>query len=88
MAEGRATKEKVICCAEWMRTPTTRRDRWEWQVIHQLSHSSVPFSLATFTDLAKLPVDRAAVLLHDARQLKWVGPAGPDCYVGRLKGRR
>jgi len=88
MTVRRVSQEKVICCRDWMEVSDTQRDQWEWQVIHQLSHSRTTFSLATFMDLANLPADRAGVLVHEARRLKWIWTAGDDLYVGRLRRRR
>jgi hypothetical protein len=45
-------------------------------VLHQLSHSRVPFSLRTLAELADVDEVTAAYLLSEGRALGWLRPTG------------
>lgn len=78
----------IVCCRDWMELPATKRDRWAWQVIHQLAHSRVTFSVRTFADLAKVPDKEAEEMVQEARRWKWVWVTAQGVWVGRLAKRK
>lgn len=90
-AEGRPTRTRprvYECCKAWDDLGADRRARWDWQVIHQFSHSRVPFSVATFAERANVDQERALYLIGEAKSLKWLFTGDPGTWHGRLPTRR
>ena len=87
--EPKKKRERYECCKAWDDVETVHRQDRAWQVLHQMSHSRVPFSLACFADLARLDEARASYVLAEGRVRKLIGftdEAG--LYVGRLAPKR
>lgn len=90
VAEGRPTRTRprhYDCCKAWDDLGGDRRARWDWQVIHQLSHSRIPFSATTFAERANVDEDRALFLIREAKRLKWLFSGDPGTWFGRLPRR-
>lgn len=76
------------CCKIWSDELATRRAKWEYQALHQLSHSRVPFSRQTFQALANVPDDQVDELIHYGETMRWIRRYGDETYLGRLTKRR
>jgi hypothetical protein len=76
------------CCEQWWSFPSGSKT-WAWHVMHRLSHSRVPFSVATVATLAQETTERARELIADAITFAWIegtpGGKPSPIYVGVLK---
>lgn len=73
------TDQAARCCPAWDLLDVSVRRLWEWQVLHQLGHSDVPFTAARFAELAKVDDDTASDVIRYGRHRRWiVSVAGPD----------
>lgn len=88
-------REPTNCCKAWEDLPAERRAKWGWQVLHQWSHSRIPFSAQRLSDVGRLDdVEAAGKAIEIALQRKWIFRAdrsasgGAELYVGRLTARK
>jgi hypothetical protein len=70
------TEAATRCCPAWDALGTMARAEWAWQVLHQLSHSDVPFSAGRFAELARVDDDTARELIAYARRRRWITRVG------------
>lgn len=84
------SQERTVleCCAPWDHVDPARRAQWDWQVLHQLAHGRVPFTVAYFAEQARVDVARAEYLIGEGRVLKWIWQPGPGLFTGLLTKRR
>jgi hypothetical protein len=81
-------KEPIQCCRKWMNMSPAERNRWEWQVVHQFSHSRATFTAPTLAEYAKVSVEQASGLIKAAETMKWIWMPQEGVWVGRLGTRR
>jgi hypothetical protein len=86
---GATRSRKLECCRPWEDVPATDRLLWPWQVVHQLAHSRVAFTVARLADMARIPEAEAEVLVEQAHHRKWLFHSDvPTLWVGRLPARK
>jgi hypothetical protein len=69
-----STDQATRCCQAWEHLPAADRDTWAWQVLHQLAHSSVPFSVAAVAEVARANSDQ---LINEAQRRRWIVRIAP-----------
>lgn len=83
------TRRKLACCRQWEDAVTIeQRAEWPWQVVHEFSHSRIPFTVATLADRARISEDVATVLADEGLSMKWLHMLGERLYVGALQRKR
>ena len=89
MATKTAPKRRYECCRPWDELQEDNRGAWPYQVLHELSHSRVPFSIQRYASLAKLDDGVATSMIIDGVKLKWIRYADvAGLYIGRLARKR
>lgn len=84
------TRTKIECCRKWEDLDPADRRRMQWQVLHQLAHSRLPFSLERYAELAGVSLVDATALVGVARERSWVAPVSgtrPRLFNGLLPHR-
>lgn len=89
-ARKATARERSGCCKAWDEVPAESRGEWRWQVLHQLSHSRVAFSVEHLARTARINLTDAQHLIGEAKARKWAWASEADgLWVGRLpSGRR
>lgn len=98
---GASRARKLECCRPWADLDATERLHWRWQVLHQLAHSRVAFTVARFAEMARITEAEAKALVEQAHHRKWLFHASgsedptspvhrksPPLWIGRLPARR
>lgn len=86
----KTTRPKIECCRKWEDLDPDDRRRLRWQVLHQLGHSRLPFTLERYADLAHVSLVDAATLVGVAQRRSWVAQlprSKPRLFNGLLSHR-
>lgn len=84
-----SAKQRSGCCKAWDDLAAAQRAEWAWQVLHEMAHSRVPFSVRRLADLARLDLQTATQLAASGRIRKWITYTDtPGLLVGALSKKR
>lgn len=76
------------CCKGWAALTDRQRSEFRWQMLHELSHSRVPFSQRTAEEIARVDSRTADQMIRQAAQLRWLVEMGDQLFMGALSRKR